>query len=128
MCLPRLFAFSLVYGLTEIVRAPRMVAGVRYMTYEHQPVPSDIYAEVLAFMAGRIERPEWKGYREPYFTDHIRNNSSSPVSMSINVTTPVSIKTWGGHDDIGISFSKKSNDPLSYDLDRFINNGIGVQA
>lgn len=122
---PRLFSVSEVTGLTEIVRVPKIIAGVRYTAYEHQQVPEDIREEVLSFVNGDEIREDWKVYREPYLVD--RFNKTTP-ELSIRVATSsrsIPIKSWDLDHDIEVTINKTKIDPISYDLGQFINKGIG---
>lgn len=55
----RTFKHTLDFGLVELVKMSVVKHGTEYIVYINRPVPAIDRAEVIAFMKGEIDRPDW---------------------------------------------------------------------
>lgn len=120
----RYFALSEEFGLTEIIRTPRQVGGVRFMGYMHQLVPKEERAEVMAFVNGEIVRDGWKVYKPAVklaSVDH-KVPGFTVKSFMENVNFNDGVVTFNPNWQAGTS---KTQEIVNYNLSKLVQNGTG---
>jgi len=83
----RVFGFDLDMGIVEVVRSTVVKHGTEYAVYSKIPLKPEERSEVIAFLGGELERPDWSSNIKMY---------NVKIPKTFNTLTSISIRRGNG--------------------------------
>jgi len=83
----RVFGFDLDMGIVEVIRSTVVKHGTEYAVYSKIPLKPEERSEVIAFLRGELERPDWSNNIKMY---NVR------IPKTFNTLTSISIRRGNG--------------------------------